>query len=177
MSHEHIATYLNDHLAGSVVALELLENLEEMHDGTPAGQVLAEVRADVTADQQELKALMVRLDVSESRIRKSTAWLAGRAAELKLRVDDPADGALRRLEALEILELGIGGKRALWRALAVAAEAEPALRLADYDHMARRAEDQRARVEQLRLEAARAALAGIGQFAADTGRRSPLQSK
>jgi len=35
MGNEHIATYLNDHLAGSVVALELLEHLEAAHDNTP----------------------------------------------------------------------------------------------------------------------------------------------
>jgi len=31
MANEHLATYLNDHLAGSVVALELLDQLEATH--------------------------------------------------------------------------------------------------------------------------------------------------
>src|SRR5438067_2160325 len=38
MGNEHIATYLNDHLAGSVVALELLEHLEAAHDNTPLAE-------------------------------------------------------------------------------------------------------------------------------------------
>jgi len=38
MDNEHIATYLNDHLAGSVVALELLEHLEAAHDNTPLAE-------------------------------------------------------------------------------------------------------------------------------------------
>ena len=35
MANEHLATYLNDHLAGSAVTLELLDQLEATHsDGT-----------------------------------------------------------------------------------------------------------------------------------------------
>ena len=63
--------------------------------------------------------------VAESRTRKATAWLTEKVTELKLRLDDPAGGALRLLEALEAVSLGIEGKRALWRALAAAAEDAP----------------------------------------------------
>jgi hypothetical protein len=58
MADEHIATYLNDHLAGSVVALELLEQMEAEHAGTPLEHFLAELRADIAADGQELESLM-----------------------------------------------------------------------------------------------------------------------
>lgn len=34
MADDYLATYLNDHLAGSVVALELLDQLEETHSRT-----------------------------------------------------------------------------------------------------------------------------------------------
>lgn len=158
MADEHLATYLNDHLAGAVAALELLEHLQAAQAGTPAERAIAELRADVEADRGELEALMARLHVAASRPRKVTAWLAERIAELKLRLDDPAGGPLRRLEALEALSLGIEGKRLLWRALAVAAEGEPALRGVDYERLAQRAEEQRRRVETMRLDAAGAAL-------------------
>ena len=46
MADKHIAIYLNDHLAGSVAALEILEQLETEHTGTPLQQFLAELRAD-----------------------------------------------------------------------------------------------------------------------------------
>jgi hypothetical protein len=36
MANEHLAAYLNDHLAGSVAAVELLEDLEKAHAGTAA---------------------------------------------------------------------------------------------------------------------------------------------
>ncbi len=158
MAGKHIATYLNDHLAGSVVALELLEHLEAAHSGTEIGRFAAELRADVAADRQELEALMERLGVSQSRTRRATAWLAEKATELKLRLDDPADGAFRLFESLEALSLGIEGKRALWQALAAAADTAPALQVADYAGLTWRAEEQRRRVEAARLEAARKAL-------------------
>lgn len=158
MADEHIATYLNDHLAGSVVALELLEHLEAAHAGTPLEAFLAELRADIEADRQELEALMSRLDVAESRTRKASAWVAEKMTELKLRLDDPAGGALRLLESLEAVAIGIEGKRSLWRSLAAAAAGVPALQLADYARLEQRADEQRRRVETKRLEAATSAL-------------------
>jgi hypothetical protein len=63
-------------------------------------------------------------------------------------------GALRLLEVSEAVALGIEGKRALWRALAAAAEVSPAFQVADYERLTQRAEEQRQRVETVRLEAA-----------------------
>jgi hypothetical protein len=157
MSQEHIATYLNDHLAGSLVALELLVHLESAHKGTDIERFAAELRADIAEDRLELEALMVRLQVSESRTRKATAWLSEKVTELKLRLDDSGDGSLCLLEAFEALSLGIEGKRGLWRALSTVAETAPTLQ-ADYEVLIRRAEEQRGRVEAERLKAARRAL-------------------
>ena len=158
MASDYIATYLNDHLAGATGALELLEHLETEHAGTEVGRLAAELRADVAADRQTLESIMDRLQVAQSRTRKAAAWLGEKAAELKLRLDDPAGGSLRLFESLEALSLGIEGKRSLWRALAAAAEEAPHLRVADYEDLIRRAEEQRSRVEAARLEAARRAL-------------------
>lgn len=153
----HLATYLNDHLAGAVAAIELLTHIEAAHAGTSTGQCFAELRTDVEADRQELEALMSRLHIPVSRSRAAIAFLAEKAAQLKLRLDDAAGGALRLLEVSEAVALGIEGKRALWRALAAAAAAAPALQLADYERLTRRAEEQRQRVEAVRLAAAKAA--------------------
>jgi hypothetical protein len=54
--------------------------------------------------------------------------------------------------------LGIEGKRALWLALAAVAQAEPTLRVLDYERLARWAQEQRRRVEALRLATAKRAL-------------------
>lgn len=158
MSDEHLATYLNDHLAGSVVALELMENLEAVYAGSPVADFIAELRADIEADRQELEAVMNGLKISESRTRKASAWLTEKLTELKLRLDDSTRGDLRLFESLEALSLGIEGKKSLWVALSAAAEVSPRLRLADYERLIQRAEEQRSRVEAKRIEVAKAAL-------------------
>ena len=60
MANENLRTYLNDHLAGSVAAVQLLGNLEVK---TEARGFYADLRTDVIADQQELEIVMDRLDV------------------------------------------------------------------------------------------------------------------
>jgi hypothetical protein len=158
LADDYIATYLNDHLAGSVVAVELMENLETVYAGRPIADFIAKLRADIEVDILELEALMGQLQISESRTRKASAWLTEKFTQLKLRLDDPAHGDLRLFESLEALSLGIEGKRSLWLALSAAAELSPQLRIADYQRLQQRAEEQRARVEDQRLELARKAL-------------------
>ncbi len=159
MAEQHLATYLNDHLAGSVVALELLEHLEGTHTDSWLKDFFQQLTADIVADRDELQRLMETLNISESRTRKASAWLAEKVTELKLRLDDLRGGSLRLFESLEALSLGIEGKRSLWMALTAAAEKSPALRNVDYERLKQRAEEQRARVEKLRIDTAREALA------------------
>jgi hypothetical protein len=158
MSDGFRARYLNDHMAGAVAAVELLEHLEEAYAGTHVAVAVNSLRTDIEEDRQELAALMRRLGVSESTPRKAAAWLAERVAELKLKMDDPSGGALRLLESTEAVALGIEGKLALWKALAAAAPECPELQGVDYVHLAQRAVEQRSRIEPLRLEGARGAL-------------------
>lgn len=158
MPEQHIATYLQDHLAGSVVALELLEHLEKAHADSGLAQFFAALRADITADRTELERLMDRLAVSGGRLRSAVAWIGEKAARLKLRMDDAADGDFRLLEAVELVAIGIEGKRALWLALKAVSVASPKLRGPDYDRLVGRAGEQRERIELVRIEAARAAL-------------------
>jgi len=158
MSDQHLAIYLNDHLAGSVAALELLTHLEKANAGTPGEGFFAALRADIEGDRQDLEALMGRLHVAASPMRKATAWFVEKAAQLKLRLDDPAGGALSQLQALEAVAIGIHGKQALWCALAAVARDKPMLRETDLERLEKRAVEQRRRMERVRLEAARAAL-------------------
>jgi hypothetical protein len=158
MSHAHLAVYLGDHRAGAVAAVSLLDQLEQAHGDKPLGRFAKDLRAEILADVRELEGLMARLDIASSVIRNAAGWLTEKAAELKVGLDDPGDGALRLLETLEALALGIDGKRALWRALSTAAERTPALSALDYARLGQRADTQRRVVEEHRLAAAQAAL-------------------
>ena len=58
MANEFLATYLNDHLAGSLAAVELLEHLEAAYAETTLASFFAEVRRDISVDRKELQRLI-----------------------------------------------------------------------------------------------------------------------
>lgn len=158
MSSNSLTTYLNDHLAGSVAALELLDHLGKLHRGTEHEKLFQSLRGEVEEDQKVLQQALDLVGGKESRVRKAAAWLTEKIGEAKLKLDDAGDGELRVLEALETLGLGIQGKLALWRALAATADRLPQLRNLDFDRLQRRAAQQHERVEGQRLQVARLAL-------------------
>ena len=153
-----MTTYLNDHLAGSVAAIELLDHLRGLFRETEREQFFTVLQSEVEEDQKVLQGLLRELGGKESRVRKAAAWLTEKVGQAKLKLDDSGSGELRLLEALEALELGILGKRALWRALSVVGDRVPQIRSLDLSKLERRAQDQYDRVEAERLKVARAAL-------------------
>jgi hypothetical protein len=52
MANHYFAPYLIDHLAGSAVALELLEDLATAYAGTALASFFVEFQNDIAADQQ-----------------------------------------------------------------------------------------------------------------------------
>lgn len=158
MSNQVLTTYLNDHMAGSVAALEMLDRLIEHASMADVRGVLARVRSEIKADQQTLERLMEQVGGEPSTLRQMGGWLADKVGQLKMLVDDPLRGTLQRLETLEVLALGIQGKLSLWRALSVAQPQVPQLGGIDFGRLAARANEQYAEIEALRLEAARRVL-------------------
>lgn len=149
---ENLTTYLNDHLAGSVAALELIERLIKTYEKNPIGEFCKELRNDIEADQDQLKKLIDTLGAKKSDARQAVAWIAEKISRVKIQPGQSANGKLGLLQALEALFLGIAGKRALWRALATAAQTVPKLRKPNYPELEQRAIEQCQRVEAKRLE-------------------------
>jgi hypothetical protein len=158
MNDTALITYLNDHLAGSVVALELLDHVLSLQQQGPLHQSLTEIRGQIEEDRQILLRLLSDLGGKESPLRKAAAWLTEKLGQAKLRIDDAGSGQLRLLEALETLALGIQGKLALWRALETVAETRPHIAALNLSRLQSRAVEQFNRVDRLRLEVAREAL-------------------
>jgi hypothetical protein len=157
MASTALTTYLNDHLAGSVVALELLGHLLGRDPGSGRDE-LVQIRAEIEEDQQILQRILSDMGAKESPIRKAAAWLTEKLGQVKLGLDDKGSGELRVLEPLEAIGLGIQGKLMLWRALEAVRGSVPSLGGIDLQQLQQRAERQFRRVEELRLRAARVAL-------------------
>jgi len=152
---EELASYLNDHLAGSVGALELLDDLMGTYKGKPLERFFRDLRNEIDADQETLKELIAKLGKKESAVRKAGAWIVEKLSRAKIQLSDSCEGEMGLFLALEGLALGITGKRSLWRALATASETTPRLRGPDYPTLEKRAVEQHDRVEAKRLAVAR----------------------
>lgn len=152
-----LAIYLNDHLAGATVGVELARRLRAGNEDDPSfGPELTEICAEIEVDRETLVAIMDRLDVSPSRIKPLAAVLAERLGRLKLNGQLRGYSPLSRLDELEVLQLGVAGKRRLWRALEHTHSGD----LPDFElgALAERATGQMRRLEALHLKAAALAL-------------------
>lgn len=155
-------SYLNDHLAGSVSALDLIAHWAHLHEGTPLGVFFSQIDTEIRADQSVLRNLMRRLGVEESRLRRAGAWAAEKVGRVRLMIAGGEQGSLGLVLSLEGLIMGIVGKKLLWRSLMAANLAE--LNGYDFRELERRAEQQIDRIEAERIRAARLLLTdGAGQ--------------
>ena len=153
-AREGLHTYLNDHLAGSVAAIELLDHLIEYHSEDRFGNFFNDLRNDICADQEKLRNVIVTIGGKESALRKAAGWMSEKFGRVKI---GNADDSAELLQAVEGLALGITGKKLLWRSLAAVASNFPALQGTDFGKLEKRAQEQFDRVESLRLEMAREA--------------------
>ena len=155
-----LGIYLNDHYAASVAAVQLARRAAQSNQGTPCGEVLSTLAAEIDEDRQTLKLIMQRLGIRADPAKAAVAWSAEKLGRLKLNGQLTGYSPLSRLEELEILSLGVEGKLALWRTLSRAVE--HGVPEAELDPLIKRALSQRRRLERQRLAAAPEALSPTG---------------
>ena len=158
MASRFLRIYLQDHMAGATSGSALAQRILGSNRGHRTGAVLEHVAREIEVDRDTLARLMASLQVPPSRLKNGLAWVAEKAGRLKLNGSLFSYSPLSRLVELETLMLGVSGKLALWQALketGAAGERQPDL---DLDALIARAEDQRRRLDEARLNAAREAL-------------------
>jgi hypothetical protein len=156
---KYLTAYLNDHLTGAATVINLLHDLERTYRGKAMEPFLVKLRGDIIADRLTLEGVMQRSHVEKRTSRTFTTWLIEKLSRRKLRMHDKKDGPLHLLEALEFVEVGIEGKRELWRSLAATGERSLSSEAPDFEQLIQRAREQHDRVENVRLETAKLALA------------------
>ncbi len=154
---DSLASYLHDHLAGSHFAIELLKSLGDQYSGEPLGQFVSGLAVEIEQDQTVLLEIIDQVGKTRPNLKQAAGWLTEKVSKFRLSRD--AEGGFGAFEALEILALGILGRIALWRALAVIAEDQTELQNLDFEQLIARAQDQHDRVEENRLRVAQTALA------------------
>jgi predicted DNA-binding ribbon-helix-helix protein len=167
-----VGIYLNDHLAGSVIGAALARRIGRRNRDNEYGDAVAAITAEIEEDKRVLRGVMERLGVREKRTRLALAWLGEKGMRVKPNGRLVGYSPLSRVLELEGLVMGITGKLELWRSLGELEDAS-ALREIDFQRLIARAEDQRERVEDLRIRAAREAFAATDGSAEDAAMRPP----
>jgi hypothetical protein len=156
---KYLSIYLNDHLAGSVVGESLAKRIARENKGNQYGSDLSAIAREIGEDKSQLHEIMERLGIRKKQARLGMAWMTEKAMRLKPNGKLVGYSPLSRVTELEGLTMGITGKLELWRSLN-AVQNESALSDVDFEKLIARAENQRDRVEDLRIKAAREALSG-----------------
>ena len=150
-----LGIYLNDHLAGAVVGVELVKRIAKQNQGNDYGEEASRRAEEIKWERGQLAEIMKRLDIRRKKLRLGGAWIAEKAGRLKPNGQVRGYSPLSRLVELEGLMLGITGKLGAWRSLRTVAGED--LKGIDLEKLIALAEGQRDRVEALRIRAAREA--------------------
>ena len=150
-----LAIYLNDHLAGATVGVELVRRVRGAAEGQEA-EAVGRLCAEIEADRETLKRVMEGLGVDRERLKPAAAWLAEKLGRLKPNGQLRGSSPLSRVVEMEGLYLGVTGKMQLWKTL----ERTVGDRLSgiDFEQLAGRAADQREAIDELHRRASREAL-------------------
>jgi hypothetical protein len=154
-----LGIYMNDHLAGATVGMELSRRARGSNEGTVYGDVLERIAKEIEEDREVLQALMSRLEIKRDHAKVAVGWLGEKLGRLKPNGRLLGYSPLSRLVELEALSLGIAGKVSLWEALKEVAVEDSRLDAEELARLADRAERQCKEVWQLRQRAAREAFA------------------
>jgi hypothetical protein len=161
MASKTLETYLNDHLAGSRLGLDLAKQIRDRTEGTPLYETLTQIAAEIEDERDRLTNLMERLGASENQVKQATAWVGEKASRLKLSdlggLIGSGDEDYGLFISLETLELGVIGKMRLWEALKEVSPLHDGLDPAQLEGLAAQARRQRDQLEQARLAVAKRA--------------------
>jgi len=138
MSTRLLAIYLNDHLAGATLGVELARRTLKENDEGELGDLLRWLVQQLVEDRRSLLALIEKPSLAKAGL----AWAAEKLGRLKANGHLTSYSPLSRLVELEGLKAGIEAKRSLWLSL-------------DEAELVARAEEQLERLEPHRLAAAR----------------------
>jgi hypothetical protein len=155
-----LATYLNDHLAGARVAIDLAEKAADRDRGERLGVYLAELRTAIDEDRVSLEGIIDRLGIEKGGVKATAGRAVEKVSRLRLNEKVTGDPDLSRVLELETLIMGVTGKLRLWHSLQESMATDARLSGVDLDALVQRAHDQLAGLEDHHREAAARAFGG-----------------
>lgn len=163
---QELQRYLNDHLAGASGAVVLIQHFVDTMDESEARDYFMQLKGKVESDIALLEDLLTSAGMQTSGVHKAAGNVTVRVGYLKLLWEGFEPGGLGLLEGLELLALGVQGKRLLWVSLNGVAHWFPEWKDVDFSKLEREAVEQRDGVEFWRFEAAKDVLVRMERRAA-----------
>lgn len=133
----------------------MIQELIETFEDPQAVDFFTELKNDVAGDRRLLERLLATAGLQPSGLLKAAGKVTARIGFLKLMWEGFEPGELGLFEALEILALGVQGKRLLWVTLNDIARSYPEWKDFNFADLELEAIRQREGVEFWRIEAAR----------------------
>lgn len=151
----YLRIYMNDQLALGIAWREVARRAQGENDGTPLGEALRRVATGIAEDVETFEAMMDRLGYGRDRVKTAAATVAERLGRFKLNGRVRGYSPLSRFAELDLLAMGIEGKKILWANLRDLGGLSRRLPDVDFDDLIRRAHAQREELEPFRARAGR----------------------
>jgi hypothetical protein len=135
----------------------LAKRIARENEGNDYGPPIGKIAREIEQDQATLLEVMDRVGVRRKRVRLGIARMVEIGTRFKPNGKLVGYSPLSRVLELEGLTMGITGKLELWRSMQALENGSRSAGV-DFERLAARAEEQRDRVEDLRVQAAREAL-------------------
>jgi hypothetical protein len=152
-----LGIYLNDHLGGASVGVELARRAWRSNRGTELGAYLERLVRELEEDRATLREIMRQIGVPPSRFKPALGVVAERVGRLKLNGQVRGYSPLSRVLELEGLTFGIEGKLSMWRNLRDTPAVVERLEGVDLDELIERGVRQQAGLGPHKVESARLA--------------------
>ncbi len=156
--NDHLITYLNDHLAGSVAGIALAKRCQANNSDAHWGEFLTRLITLLEKEQGNPKKMIDALGSSESTVKKLAGWSAEKLSRLKLNDWLLTSSSLSLLEELEMLVMGLKAQHRMWVVLASHCGNYRQICQVDFKKAADETGAMLEELEQHHLEAARLAL-------------------
>jgi hypothetical protein len=149
-----LSIYLNDHLMGATLGVNLFRRSARSQAKRPWGPMLAQLAEEVDQDRETLIAIMTSLGIPRRQYKILAGGLGERLARAKLNGGLIHRSPLSDLIELEGMYLGVIGKASGWQALLQVTATLPGLDHEQIQNLVDRASSQAARLADARRRAA-----------------------
>lgn len=149
-----LISYLNYHLAGSTGAFLLVQEIIDSCQAPGSRRFFLRLKENIASDRSTLEDLLKRIGHDAAAFDELSDSFGTRTGAVKLFWKQIEPGKLDLFEALEILALGIHGRRLLWVALGEVGSWFPEWHGVDFKELEHQAVEQRNDIELWRIEAA-----------------------